>query len=69
MKKIIPFIYIIVGFSFVAKGFYAFFNEHEIYYLIFSLKTESKSIYILFNLFFGGLILYSGIGRLKSFKK
>ncbi|WKD86843.1 hypothetical protein KCTC32516_02223 [Polaribacter huanghezhanensis] len=69
MKKAIPYIYIIVGFSFVIKGFYAFFNEQEIYYLIFSLKTESKSIYILFNLFFGGLILYSGIGRLKSFKK
>jgi hypothetical protein len=69
MKKAIPYIYIIVGISFVIKGFYAFFNEQEIYYLIFSLKTESKSIYILFNLFFGGLILYSGIGRLKSFKK
>jgi len=69
MKKAIPFLYILVGVSFVIKGFYAFFTTQEIYYLIFSLKTESKSIYILFNLFFGGLILYSGIGRLKSFKK
>ena len=69
MKKAIPFLYIVVGISFVVKGFYAFFNEQGIYYLIFSLKTESKSIYILFNLFFGGLILYSGIGRLKSMKK
>lgn len=69
MKKIIPFIYIVVGISFVVKGLYAFFNEQEIYYLIFSLKTESRLVYILFNLFFGGLILYSGIGRLKSFKK
>jgi len=69
MKKAIPFLYIIIGVSFVAKGFYAFLNSQEIYYLIFSLKTESKYIYILFNLFFGGLILYSGIGRLNSFKK
>ncbi len=69
MKKAIPFLYIVVGLSFVVKGFYAFFNEQEIYYLIFSLKTESRYIYILFNLFFGGLILYSGIGRLKSLKK
>jgi len=69
MKKIIPFLYIIIGISFVIKGFYAFFNEQEIYYLIFSLKTESRTIYVLFNLFFGGLILYSGIGRLKLFKK
>ncbi|WP_347174499.1 hypothetical protein [Polaribacter uvawellassae] len=69
MKKAIPYIYIIVGISFVIKGFYAIFNEQEIYYLIFSLKTESKSVYILFNLFFGGLILYSGIGRLKRFKR
>ncbi len=69
MKKAIPYIYILVGISFLAKGFYAIFNEQEIYYLIFSLKTESKSVYILFNLFFGGLILHSGIGRLKRFKK
>lgn len=69
MKKAIPFIYIVVGISFVVKGLYAFFNEQEIYYLIFSLKTESRLVYILFNLFFGGLILYSGIGRLKSLKK
>lgn len=69
MKKAIPFLYIIIGISFVAKGFYAFFNEQEIYYLIFSLKTESRNIYVIFNLFFGGLILYSGIGRLKNFKK
>jgi len=69
MKKAIPFIYIIVGIRFVIKGFYAVFYEQEIYYLIFSLKTESKSIYILFNLLFGGLILYSGIGRLKNLRK
>jgi hypothetical protein len=69
MKKVIPFLYIIIGISFVVKGFYAFFNEQEIYYLVFSLKTESRTIYVLFNLFFGGLILYSGIGRLKNFKK
>lgn len=69
MKKVISFIYMIVGISFVIKGLYAIFNEQEIYYLIFSLKTESKSVYILFNLFFGGLILYSGIGRLKNLKK
>ncbi|MFT5761937.1 MAG: hypothetical protein ACI8WA_001061 [Polaribacter sp.] len=69
MKKVISFIYIIVGISFVIKGLYAIFNEQEIYYLIFSLKTESKSVYILFNLFFGGLILYSGIGRLKNLRK
>ncbi|MFT4576821.1 MAG: hypothetical protein ACI86H_002627 [bacterium] len=69
MKKVIPFLYIIVGLSFVIKGFYAVFNEQEVYNLIFSLKTESRSIYILFNLLFGGLILYSGIGRLKIIKK
>jgi len=69
MKKVIPFLYIIIGLSFVVKGFYAIFNEQETYHLIFSLKTESRSICILFNLFFGGLIVYSGIGRLKSFKK
>ncbi|WP_188599379.1 hypothetical protein [Polaribacter pacificus] len=69
MKKIIPYIYFIIGISFVVKGFYALFNEQEIYYLIFSLQTESKWIYILFNLFFGGLILYTGIRRLKSLKE
>jgi hypothetical protein len=66
MKKAIPYIYIVVGISFVVKGFYAIFNELDIYYLIFSLETKSKSIYILFNLFFGGLILFTGIRRLKS---
>jgi|GEM_PF-6635138 hypothetical protein len=69
MKKILPYIYVIVGVSFVIKGFYAFFTDYEIYYLIFSLKTESKYVYILFNLFFGGLILFNGIGKLKNLKK
>lgn len=69
MKKVIPFLYIIIGISFVIKAFNVIFNEQEIYYLIFSLKTESKTIYILFNLFFGGLILYSGIQKLKSSKE
>jgi len=69
MKKIFPYIYIIVGISFIIKGLNAFFAEYDIYYLIFSLKTESKYIYILFNLFFGGLILFNGIGRLKNLKK
>ena len=69
MKKAIPIIYLIVGISFVLKGLYAIFNELDIYYLIFSLETKSKSIYILFNLFFGGLILLTGFKRLKSLKK
>ncbi|MDG2193877.1 MAG: hypothetical protein P8K77_03285 [Polaribacter sp.] len=69
MKKILPYLYIIVGISFIIKGFYAFSTEYDIYYLIFSLKTESKYIYIAFNLFFGGLILYNGIGRLKNLKR
>jgi amino acid transporter len=69
IKKAIPYIYLIVGISFVAKGFYAIFNELDIYYLIFSLETKSKSIYVLFNLFFGGLILFTGIRRLQSMRK
>jgi len=69
MKNAIPYIYIIVGVSFIIKCIYALFNEQEIYYLIFSLRTDSKSIYVLFNLFFGGLIIYSGIRRLKKNKK
>mgnify|MGYP005996815813 CR=1 FL=1 len=69
MKTIIPYIYLLVGITFIIKGLYALFNEQEIYYLIFSLETKSKMVYILFNGLFGALILYSGLGRLKGMKK
>ena len=68
MKNIIPYFYIIIGLSFIAKGIYALFTEQELYYLIFSLTTESKATYILFNACFGGFILYAGIRRYKSLK-
>ncbi|MDG1039718.1 MAG: hypothetical protein P8H13_01000 [Polaribacter sp.] len=69
MKKAIPIIYLIVGISFVLKGLYAIFKDLEMYYLIFSLETESKAIYILFNLFFGGLIIFTGLKRFQGLKK
>ena len=69
MKNIIPYLYVLVGVSFLAKGLYAFTLDQENYNLIFSLKTSNKLIYIAFNLFFGGLILFNGIGRLKRLKK
>lgn len=65
MKKTIPIIYFIVGVTFVLKGLYAVFNEQEIYYLIFSLETKSKITFIIFNIFFGLLILFSGVSRLR----
>lgn len=68
MKKAIPIIYLIVGITFVIKALYAIFNEQEIYYLIFSLETKSKVTFIIFNIFFGLLILFSGVSRLRRNK-
>ena len=68
MKKIIPFIYLIVGLSFIGKGIYAFFKSQEIYYLIFSLETQSKTTFIAFNFIFGGLVLAAAYRRFKMLK-
>lgn len=68
MKKAIPIIYLVVGIIFLMKALNAVFNEQEIYYLIFSLETKSKITFIIFNLFFGLLIIFSGVSRLRRNK-
>ena len=68
MKKIIPFIYIVIGLFILVGTFALFFRNQEMYRILFNFKTENKYIAILVRLLFASWFLIDGIKKLKQVK-
>ncbi len=66
MKKIIPYIYIIFALFILIDAFRQFFQNSDIYRIIFNWTTESKYLFLGIKVLFACIILYGG---LKKFKK
>jgi len=66
MKKVMPFIYIIIGLFILGGTFPKFFNEQEEYRVLFNFKTESKYLFLFVRLLFAGWFLIDGIKKLKQ---
>jgi hypothetical protein len=66
MKKAIPFIYIGFGFFILVGTIFQFFQDQEIYRVLFNFETENKYIFLLVRVLFSSWFLIDGIKRLKK---
>ncbi len=66
MKKFWPVLYLIVGIFILINTFIRFFEDYETYRLIFSFKTESKYVFLLFRVLIASYFIVSGIKKLKK---
>ncbi|MBL4606159.1 MAG: hypothetical protein JKY02_11015 [Flavobacteriaceae bacterium] len=69
LKKLPPYIYFVVAILWLIDAFQRFFEDPELYYLIFSLTTTSKYGFIAFKVIFAILIVVAGVRRLQMQKK
>jgi hypothetical protein len=68
MKKIMPYVYIIIGFFILVGTISVFFNNQEEYRVLFNFKTDNKYIFLLVRLLFASWFLIDGIKKLKQHK-
>ncbi len=66
MKKVIPFVYIVIGLFILVGTFSLFFKDQETYRVLFNFKTENKYIALLVRLVFASWFLIDGIKKLKQ---
>lgn len=66
MKKLIPYVYIGIGIIILIETFFQFFQDKDLYRILFNWNTESKYVYLLVKLLIAALILYGGLRRLKT---
>ena len=69
VNKILPYVYYIIGFILIVKGFTNFSSEKESYYILLGFETKNKFIYLFFRVLFGAFVIYAGITRFKKLKK
>ncbi|QXP76338.1 hypothetical protein H0I31_01595 [Tenacibaculum sp. AHE15PA] len=69
MKKVLPFIYIVIGLFILIVTFSQFFKDQESYRVLLSFRTESKYIFLLVRVLFASWFLIDGIKRLKQSKE
>ena len=65
MKKFIPYVYIGIGIMILIEAFFQFFQDKELYRILFNWNTESKYVYLSVKLLIAAIILYGGLRRLK----
>ncbi|TYP98266.1 hypothetical protein C7447_103437 [Tenacibaculum adriaticum] len=69
MKKLFPYLYILFGLYILVEGFLQYFQDKELYLIIFSWTTESKYLFILIKILFACIFFVGGINGLKKLKE
>ncbi|WBX71948.1 hypothetical protein [Tenacibaculum retecalamus] len=69
MKKVLPYLYIIIGLFILTATFSQFFQDKESYRVLLSFRTESKYLFLLVRVLFAGWFLVDGIKKLKNIKE
>ena len=69
MKKILPFLYIVIGLFILITTFSQFFKNQETYRVLLNFKTENRYIFLLIRVLFSSWFLIDGIKKLKQSKE
>ncbi|SEB35050.1 hypothetical protein SAMN04489761_0016 [Tenacibaculum sp. MAR_2009_124] len=69
MKKILPFIYIIIGVLIIYATIRSFLLDKDTYRVLFGFHTENKFIFLAIRSLFAGWFLVDGLKKLKALKE
>lgn len=66
MKKVLPFIYLFIGIFILVNTFSVFFQEREVYRLLFNFTTENQYIFLLIRVLFASWFIVDGVKKLRK---
>ena len=69
LKKIIPYLYFIVGIGYFTNRMLLLTKEDKEFYLLFGKKTESIYLYIGFTILITVIVLFLGYKRYQQYNK
>ncbi|WGH76595.1 hypothetical protein P8625_05400 [Tenacibaculum tangerinum] len=66
MKKVLPFLYLVIGIVILVSTFNTLFQEKTIYRVLFSFTTENKYVFVGVRLLFASWFIVDGIKKLQQ---